>query len=223
MTWRSYIFPQTIARLQSRYNKDIRLIESQGALELFVEGSHESGPYIRKFWKRAFRSFRLREVIPPHSILVLGVAGGTVIHLLRDAYPLASIVGVDIDQIMLDVGRQYFGLSSVLGLRLVTADARVFLRSEVEKSRHYDMVVVDLFIGRNIPSFVTSWPFLHDLVRVVSPHGTVIVNYLREGSYRQKSEELRKKLETLFSLVSSPAFSNNRFFLAREPLSLVIK
>ncbi|MBU1327418.1 methyltransferase domain-containing protein [Patescibacteria group bacterium] len=216
MTWRSYIFPQTIARLHSRYNKDIRLIESQGALELFVDGSRESGSYMRKFWRRAFRDLRAKEVVPPYSILVLGVAGGTVIHLLRDAYPLASIVGVDIDRTMLDVGRQYFGLSSLSGLRMVEADAKVFLHSEAGKRRHYDMVIVDLFIGRIIPSFVTESSFIDGLARVVFPHGTVIINYLREGPYQQKSENLCKKLETLFSRVHSTAFSNNRFFLASE-------
>src|SRR3989344_2102034 len=116
MTWFSYIFPQTILRTSSKYNDDIRVNEERGKLKLLVNGSRESGEYIEKLWKEAFAAFGfggLGSVTP--SILVLGVAGGTVIHLLRRMFPAAAITGVDIDDVMLDIGRTYFGLGEANG------------------------------------------------------------------------------------------------------------
>src|SRR3990167_4267490 len=99
MTWFSYIFPQTILRTSSKYNSHIRINEERGKLKLLVNGSRESGEYIEKLWKEAFAAFGLGsglnapQGLPP-SILVLGVAGGTVIHLLHHMYPIATITGV---------------------------------------------------------------------------------------------------------------------------------
>src|SRR3990167_925734 len=101
MDWRSYIYPQTIERFSTVYNHDIRVVEDHGKLKILVNGSPQSGPYIEKLWKNALRSFGFPKKIVPKSILVLGIAGGTVIHLLHQWYPEAKITAVDIDQTMI--------------------------------------------------------------------------------------------------------------------------
>jgi len=199
MSLSSYLIPQAIARFSTKYNEDIRVIEESGKLKLLVNGSRQSGVYIEWLWKKAFSVFGLGSY---QSILVLGVGGGTVIHLLHKRYPDAYITAVDIDPTMIDIGVKYFGLGGVPNLTLVTADAKNF-----KITRAYDLVVVDLFIGRHIPDFVSSVAFLKRL-----EGSTVIINYLRELEYKEKSQKLQTLLEKIFPVVKNYQIARNSFY-----------
>src|SRR3990167_5585346 len=195
----SYIIPQVVARFSTKYNPDIRVVEESGKLKLLVNGSRQSGVYIEWLWKKAFSVFGLGRYT---SILILGVGGGTVIHLLHKRYPDAYITAVDIDPTMIDIGVKYFGLGGVPNLTLVTADAKNF-----KITRAYDLVVVDLFIGRHIPDFVSSVAFLKRL-----EGSTVIINYLRELEYKEKSQKLQTLLEKIFPVVKNYQIARNSFY-----------
>ncbi len=213
MTLLSYIFPQRVAKLSSLYNKEIRINEEKGKLKLLVNGSRQSGAYIELLWKEAFKSFGLPQRHLQEDllqILVLGVAGGTVIHLLHCFYPQAGIVGVDIDQTMIDVGKQYFGLDKIAQLSLVCEDAKTY----VAKKKKFDVIVVDLFIGTHVPELVRDESFLTNLKALLTSHGVVVINYLREFAYTEKSKSLRNSLRKLFATVEEIDLYSNRFFAA---------
>lgn len=199
MSFVSYFIPQEVARFRTKYNPDIRIVEESGKLKLLVNGSRQSGKYVEWLWKKAFSAFNLG---PCRSILVLGVGGGTVIHLLRRRYPDAHITAVDIDPQMIEIGKKYFGLSRVPNLELIIADAK-----DYKNTRRYDLVVIDLFIGRHIPDFVSSVAFLKRLEGSV-----VIINYLRELEYKEKSQQLQGMLERMFSIVKNYQIAHNSFY-----------
>lgn len=214
MSCLSSLFPQTVLRTSSRYNPDIAVIREWGGYKLLVSGSRQSGPYIRKLWERAFETFHLERLIPIRSILVLGIGGGTVIELLATRFSRATITAVDIDQTMIDIANRYFRLDQTARLHTLRQDADAFVRKEARGKKKYDLVIVDLFIGREIPAFVRSGTFYHMLKRVLAPGGIVILNYLRELAYQQKSDVLFLTLKRLFREVYDYPIANNRFFFA---------
>ncbi len=215
MTWRSYIYPQTIARFASLYNKDIRVVEEHGRNKILVNGSPQSGPYIEKLWKQACRAFAIPKKFSPESILVMGIAGGTVIHLLSLWYPHAKITAVDIDQTMIDIGKRFFGLKQMKNLVMKQADAKVFVSQEGQKSHHYDLIIVDLSFGRIIPAFVIREDFLKDIKTLKGKNGLAVINFLRERQYREISKHLKQTLANLFERVAEKAIFFNRFFCVR--------
>ena len=212
MSWLSYIYPQTIFRASSKYNQDIRVIEENGKYKLLVNGSRQSGAYIQKLWQQAFCAFHISPGSSVRSILVLGVAGGTVIHLLREMYPHALIVGVDIDDVMLAIGRTYFGLSDMKHVTLVHEDAGRFIADARRRKMRYGGIVVDLFLGRTIPSFVKNPSFLLLLKSIRSQDGWMVMNYLRELEYEKQSHMLAASLKKIFGNVSDFSIVRNRFF-----------
>jgi spermidine synthase len=212
MSWLSYIFPRTIAKFSSPYNKEIRINEEKGKLKLLVNGSRQSGAYIEMLWKGAFKEFQIPQRFTPKKILVLGVAGGTVIHLLHTFYPEASIVAVDIDQTMIDVGIRYFDLDTIDELAFVCQDAEEFVKKQ---SHAFDLIIVDLFIGTHVPNLILKKSFLTKLKTSLSSAGAIIINYLREFEYLEKSEQLKKTIETIFSCRAEKSIYGNRFFFAR--------
>lgn len=211
MTLLSYIFPQTIFHASSKYNHDIRVIEERGELKLLVNGSRQSGKYIRELWEAALGLFRIGRERKIKNILVFGVAGGTVIHLLHKRFPAARITGVDIDTVMIDIGKRYFGLDTIPVLRLVRDDAKHFVRRPAQR---FDLIIVDVFFGREIPAFVERSIFLRCLRYMLNNGGTVVINYLRELEYGMKSDKLMKTLQRIFPTVSDFGRYHNRFFAA---------
>ena len=223
MHWISYLFPLAILRTSSKYNRDIRINQERGKLKLLVNGSRQSGKYIEKLWKRAFAAFgfgglvsglKLPQGLTP-SILVLGVAGGTVIHLLKNMYPEAAITGVDIDEAMLDIGRRYFVLGNVKRLALVHRDARQYVTEAAKRKKQFDLIITDLFFGREIPDFVSSHAFLRQLRQILKKDGALVINYLRESEYGKRSDSFMEMLQTIFAVVQDFSLYHNRFFNAR--------
>lgn len=216
MTWKSYLCPQTVLVASSKYNKLIRVNEEFGKYKLLVNGSRQSGEYIKGLWQYTFKTFKLNSISNVNEILVLGVAGGTVVHLLREIFPDAKITGVDIDKAMIEIGNKYFGLSSIKNLNLINDDAFKYAKKTANQKTYFDLVVVDLFLGRKIPEFVLDQSFLKVLKTLLDSNGVLVINYLRELEYGQKSEELSKALGKVFAAISDAKIKRNRFFMARK-------
>jgi len=203
----SYFFPTIIFRAGTRYNRDIRVVEEKGVNKLLVNGSRQSGEYIKELWQHAFRSFGN----PPNiqNILVLGVAGGTVIHLLHARYPTVAITGVDIDKTMIDIGKKYFSLDKIKKCTLICKDAQDFIK---KNKKQWDMIVIDLFVGAAIPPFVGEETFLLQIKKRLNPKGVLLINYLREFEYEKLSDILLAKLKKIFSEIKVTEIYCNRFF-----------
>ena len=208
MSLLSYIFPRIILKTSSSYNREIRVLEESGKYKLLVNGSRQSGSYIAMLWRRAFLNFSIAH-LPVSRILVLGVGGGTVFGLLKRFFPQAAMTGVDIDPTILDIAEKYFGLADMQGLTLIHDDAQGFVHKTRE---HYDLVIVDLFFGREIPEFVTKDIFLTDLKRLTSPGGRIVINFLRELEYQDKSDTFMQLLSKKFARVADFPIEKNRFF-----------
>lgn len=220
MTFLSYIWPRLVLSTSTKFNHDIRVIEESGEAKLLVSGSRQSGAYIRRLWEGAFAKFSINKTVAIENILVLGTAGGSVIHILRTLFADSPITAIDIDPVMIRIGYEYFGLKELQDLIVIQKDAREFIGEALAKKAHYDMIVVDLFCGGNIPSFAYSVKFLRQLARVLSKRGILVVNYLRERQYGEKSDVLFATLQTLFSSVGDHKAYRNRFFCARKIASV---
>lgn len=220
MNWLSYIFPKTIARLSSPYNRDIRINLESNRYKLLVNGARESGAYIEGLWRFAFDTLGI-SLHPAKNILVLGVAGGTAIHLLHAMYPASQIIGVDIDQVMIDVGRKYFGLGNLPSLHLIRNDAGAFVTSY--KGHRFDIIIVDLFIGPDVPDVVLSSAFQQNIQSCLTKDGRVMINYLKEPGYEKKALVLQKVLRRFYRNVTFVDRYNNRFFLASPKPRTVVK
>ncbi len=213
MNWLSYLWPQTLLRTTSAVNRDIRVNLERGRPKLLVNGCRESGEQIEKLWVYAFAHLPMPPPGRVRSIAVLGVAGGTVIHLLRQRYPEAHITGVDIDQTMIDIGKRYFGLDTVKHAAFVCADAVAFV---TDTRKTFDIVVTDIYVGEMLPDFLLNESFQKNVHRLVEGGGTLLVNYEHELGYGRKATELETLLTSLYPAVHTADITSNRFFLARK-------
>jgi len=216
MSFLSYFFPQTILITTSAHNHLIRVNEECGRLKLLVNGSRQSGSYIENLWKKAFRAFSIQSDTLAHSILILGVGGGTVITLLHDYFPDAAMKCVDIDPTILMVAKKYFHVDQIPHTTYVCQDAEVFSKEDKVRKSRYDVIIVDLFSGRHIPEFVVNKEFIASIRSILNRNGILLINYLREREYQKKSDGLLHKLFLLFPEAKDFPIENNRFFYAKH-------
>lgn len=208
----SYIIPQKIAEFATPFNTYIRINDEGDKRKLLVNGSPQSGKYIDVLWHAAFCAFTIASQKNVKNVLVLGVAGGTVIHKVHALFPHASIIGVEIDPVMIDIGKKYFDLETISSLHLVHADAKIFVSKEVTKKHRYDLVIVDMSFGRIIPEFLSTPQFIKKLQALMSKNGCVVINYLRELEYQKKSDAFMKTVQEYFPVVRDHVIYRNRFF-----------
>lgn len=214
MSWLTYLIPRVVHKTRSRYNRDIRVVEESGKYKLLVNGSSESGEFIRRLWESAFIALGVLKVhTSVKRILVLGVAGGTVIHMLRNLYPRAAVVGVDIDKTMIEIGKTYFGLNTMKSLRIVCDDAKHFV--ETYKGTPFDCIVVDIFIGSDVPSFLEHINFHTHIRHILTAHGYLLVNYAFRTGAEDRSSAIRTALESVYPDARLHTTRYNRFFLAK--------
>ncbi len=84
----------------------------------------------------------LRAAGPPASVLVLGLGGGTVTRQLRALLPDVRLVGVEIDDGVIELARRWLRLDDT-AVEVHVEDAYSFLARGTER---FDVVIDDLFL-----------------------------------------------------------------------------
>ncbi|MGI5843155.1 MAG: spermidine synthase [Candidatus Xenobium sp.] len=108
---------------------------------------------------------------PPSRILSLGLGGGTIARLAREAWPQAEIHGVELDPSLLERTWERFGLGD-LGIQAHLGDARAWLR---RLPGTWDLVLVDVSVGATPPAHLSSREFMTEVREHLSPDGMLVV------------------------------------------------
>ncbi len=183
--------PQIVYKTNSQYNGQIRVISVFGQNSISVGNLTQTGPIVVGLW-----SFAVSQTSNINNCLVLGIGGGSVVKVLRKKYPDTEITGVEIDEKMIDIGNKYFDLEKYRPT-IVIADAFRFVRKENKK---YDLICIDLLVGRNSPQKLSSEEFFRNIKKILNKGGIVIINQLRLKG-QEKDNDLLKILNKVFKKV----------------------
>ena len=193
---------------ESPINGKITVIQSLAfGTYIQVGGLTQSGGIIHDVWKKPLQKIR-NSKFETRNCLILGLGGGTVVKLVKKLWPKAKITGVDIDPVMVKMGKKYLGLDNK-GVKVHIGDAYDFLnqklkaknQNDISKIKKYDLVLVDLYVGDEFPKKFESEPFLIRTRNNLAHNGTVVFNRLYYGDKRSQAVKFCEKLERIFSKV----------------------
>lgn len=174
---------------ESKYNGHLRVVKTFGmGIYIQANGLTQSGGIVESIWKSTLRQIKAKDI---NSILILGLGGGTLAKLLRKKYPDAKIVGIEIDPIMIELGKKYLDLDKY-NIDIKTQDTNKF------KFKKYDLVIVDMYSGDNFPKEFESDDFLNKL----NKSKLVIINRLYFGDKRPDTVRFGNRLEKIFKKVA---------------------
>ena len=183
----------------SPINGKIKVVRTLGlGTYIQVEGLTQSGGIIESMWKGTLKKINKKEI---KNCLILGLGGGTVAKLIGKHWPKANITGVDIDPVMVELGKRYLGLGGN-SINVVIGDAYKYLTQNGKiKTKSYNLVIVDLYCGYEYPKKFEKEDFLKLIFKLLSPEGVVIFNRLYSGGKRKEAIKFGEKLESIFSEV----------------------
>jgi len=167
---------------KSKYNGKIVVKKTLGlGTYIQVGGITQSGKLIEHIWKPVIKKISSKK-LNIKSILILGLGGGTVVRILKKYFPKSKIVAVEIDSVMVELGKKYLGLSNS-DVDIKIADAKKF------NFKKYDLVIVDTYLGGKCVDILGN-----DLLK----SKTFLFNRLIHGDKERKIKEFENKLKKFF-------------------------
>lgn len=191
---------KVLEEVDSPINGKIRVVKDLAfGTHIQVENLTQSGGVVEEIWRSTLRKVKGKgqEV---KECLILGLGGGSAAKLVRKFWPNTKITGVDIDPFMIEMGNKYMGLDKVQ-VQVEVQDAMNFVRVSSKSKRKFDLILVDLYVGHEVPEKFSSQAFLRLVLRLTTKNGIAVFNRLYFGEKRPEAMKFGKKLEKVFSKV----------------------
>ncbi|MBS1776320.1 MAG: hypothetical protein JSS64_08590 [Bacteroidetes bacterium] len=167
----SYLFPIKIWKGRGDIHPQLELFLYRGQWQLATEDAIYSDGVRYSPMVKAFS--QLRTQIPSwKKVLVLGGGAGSAARILRNMGSACEVWLVENDGQIIQLMEPELPDE---GVRYVCGDAEAFITTCNIK---YDVVVIDIFIGRKVPEFVSQNSFLVSCRSVCHPNGVMIINFM---------------------------------------------
>jgi spermidine synthase len=194
----------------------LRLNDGQGVhsqwhpSELFYGGPWEmflAGPFINR---APYAPGQVKR------IAVVGLAAGTAARQATAALGPVPIDGYEIDGKIVEVGREYFGMT-MPNLNVQVTDGRYGLASSPER---YSLIIVDAYRPPYIPPQLATREFFQEALEHLSDDGVLAINVGRAPEDRRLIKDLSATISAIFPsvyVVDLPNTFNSIVFATRQP------
>lgn len=208
----SYVVPLT-RRLPSEHSGWLEVTLHRGHKELNTDQANYSYGSLERVLRYGLLFAPTK---PTDPALVLGLGGGSVIKLLRQERGLtAPITAVELDAAIIRVAATEFGVRADAQLRIICADALAWVAQAPAAA--FGLVVVDLFLGLELPAGLHEAGFWRHLHRVLRPGGYVVFNLLTTTELWPDGQELPEFLDGLgFEVKDMEVETYNRLLVLRK-------
>lgn len=172
--WLSYILPITIYEKKSQISKNIEVTWNNGKLVIDSENTNYSYGSLQKVLRNGLYTIGKDIITKMNSILVLGVAGGSVIKTLVEELQFnGKITGVELDEEITLIANKYFKLNEITNYTPISADANDFVKNTTDK---FDLIIIDIFQDASMPDFLFEEEFINSIKKVVNENGFILFN-----------------------------------------------
>lgn len=190
----AYNYIQVIEFDQTRY---LRLNDGQGVHSIYhPEEYFYNGPWeqvlVAPFYNPAPI---LRQEIT--SMAIVGLAAGTTARQAGIAFPNISIDGIEIDPLIVEVGRRFFDMNQPY-LNVIVQDGRWSLAHSPDT---YQIISIDAYRPPYIPWHLTTQEFFTTVRDHLTNDGVMVINVGRSPQDRRLIEILSTTILTVFPSV----------------------
>jgi spermidine synthase len=111
----------------------------------------------------------------PRRLLLVGLGGGRLQMVLHHYLERAALYTVEIDPVVVDVARRFFGVAPDARHHIIVKDGRDYVRG-LPPEAPYDMILLDAYQVFGIPRHLRTREFYAECRRCLAPHGAIITN-----------------------------------------------
>lgn len=217
--------PNVIYETESLYNFIQVVDENHLRLLTVNEGQAYQSVYypnailLGGYWDLFLTTPFLTDAAPPRSLLVVGLAAGTVSKQFAQVFPAIQIDGIEIDPAIVRVGRELFAMNEP-NLNVWIDDGRAALR---KTDKRYDVIVVDAYRQPYIPFHLATVEYYQELRAHLTERGVVAINAARTPHDARLVEALASTLKQVFPtvlLLDYPNDTNTLILAAQNEIAL---
>lgn len=155
-------------------SKNLEVTWANGELVLDSKNTNYSYGSLQRILRIGLESIGFETVLKAEHILVLGVAGGSVIKTLSEEIGFKGrITGVEIDSEVLQIANSYFGLDKIPNLEIIVDDASKYVLKDKNK---YGLIIVDIFQDTTMPDFLFEDSFQKQICELLDKKGIILFN-----------------------------------------------
>ncbi|TDD93914.1 spermidine synthase [Flavobacterium cellulosilyticum] len=170
----SYLIPINIYKQNSTISKSLEITWTNGKLVLDSENTNYSYGNLQRILRKGLQTIGFERINKMNKILVLGVAGGSVIKTLVEEIKFeGKIIGVEIDKKVIDIADKYFQLNEITNTEIIIDDAFNFVMKTSDK---FDLIIIDVFQDLKMPSFLFETYFTDRICALLEPNGFILFN-----------------------------------------------
>ncbi|EAZ94478.1 hypothetical protein FBBAL38_12310 [Flavobacteria bacterium BAL38] len=214
----SFLLPIKIHEKKSKYNKNLEITWNNGYLVLDSENTNYSFGSLQRVLKKGLKYIGYERIKNFKSILVLGVAGGSVIETLKKEIKFeGKITGVEIDATVVDLANKYFGLNKYDNVEIVIDDAFEYV---LKTKKKYDLIVIDIFQDTVMPNFLFEDFFINRINFLLNINGFILFNTMvLEFNDRRRNAIYKSKFESNYSVRLYPKIEEHNELFTIKKLS----
>ncbi|KAF8780454.1 hypothetical protein HU200_001577 [Digitaria exilis] len=173
-----------LATNRSDFNDIIMVIDSPAARYLVLDHNKNVHSILPKttVWTNSYwdEFVSLPAVVPRGPVALLGLGAGTAAHLMLKFWPWLQLVGWEIDPMIVELSRDYFGVSDLEKATESGGSLSVHIGDALSPSATVEGgfagIVVDLFCdGKIIPQLQEAATWL-EIAQKLMPGGRIMVN-----------------------------------------------
>lgn len=172
--WLSYLVPINIKTEKSHWSITLEVTWTNG--QLVLDSAHTNYSYgsLQRILRIGLLQIGFDRIVKMNHILILGVAGGSVIKTLNKEVGYKNkITGVEIDSSVIEIAKTYFELDKVPNLKLILDDAFEFV---LKTKDTYDLIIIDVFQDTKMPNFLFEDFFVSRIVDLLKLNGLFLFN-----------------------------------------------
>ena len=184
----SYFIPINVYKKNSGVSKSLEVTWNNGELVLDSKSTNYSYGSLQRILRKGLKYIGFERIRNFESILVLGVAGGSVIKTLVDEIKFKGrITGVEIDEAVIEIANHYFELDKIPNLEIVIDNAFEYV---LKTKLKYDLIIIDIFEDTTMPNFLFQDFFINRINSLLNLNGFILFNTM----VINKNEEERNQL-----------------------------
>lgn len=170
----SYFYPITIFRRKSARSESLEVTWNNGELVLDSKNTNYSYGSLQRILRKGLKAIGFEHLTQMEHVLVLGVAGGSVVRTLTDEIGYrGKITGIEIDPEVAQIAREFFHLDQIENFELLIDDAFEFTLKTKEQ---YDLIIIDVFEDTEMPNFLFERFFTKRIGAITKAGGFVLFN-----------------------------------------------
>lgn len=183
--------------VHSSVNGQLRVVSDlTWGVHIMGGGLTQSGGVAHQVWLEALKRAKSKNKNVKRA-LILGLGGGSIAQIISSLWEGSSIIGVDIDPVIVDLGKKYLGLDKV-NPEIIIGDAKDYL---LKSNQDFDLICIDTYQGDVFPEKFESKEFVDLVSNHLSKDGMAIFNRLYYADKRKLADRFEKVLRDTFGNV----------------------